>query len=204
MEPGQLTPASQKAVQMIVHAINQKLMSCDGPLVVAIDGGSGAGKSTLTAALSSHIEATVIHCDDFFSATISSSEWDAYSPEQKCRRCIDWQRVRFEVLEPLLASKVALYHPYSLETRNGLAAHWVSKTPAKVLILDGIYSAHPEISDIVHLTVLINVTPQARYERHNLREGHDDADWHARWDSAEDYYFTAVRPPLSFDLVIDM
>ena len=28
------------------------------------------------------------------------------------------------------------------------------------------------------------------------------ADWHRRWDSAEWYYFSKVRPPETFDLVV--
>jgi len=27
-------------------------------------------------------------------------------------------------------------------------------------------------------------------------------DWHGRWDVAEDYYFTDIRPRESFDLII--
>lgn len=27
--------------------------------------------------------------------------------------------------------------------------------------------------------------------------------WHERWDAAEDYYFTEIRPPKSFDIVVD-
>lgn len=194
----------QEAVQTVASAIKQRLMSCISPLVVAIDGGSGAGKSTLAMKVSSYVDATVIHCDDFFSANITSAEWDTYTPDQRYRRCIDWQRMRSEVMELLIAGKVAFYHPFSFETRDGLASQWVRKDPAKVIILDGIYSARPELSDIVHLTVLVNVMPDIRYQRHNSREGNDDKLWHARWDPVEDYYFTEVCPPMSFDLVVEM
>lgn len=204
VENDDLTPMLQKAVHSIASEIDQRLMSRINPLVVAIDGGSGAGKSTLAEAIALHIGATVIHCDDFFLATITDAEWDTYTPEQKCRLCIDWQRVRQEVLEPLLEGRAARYHPFSFETEDGLASDWVGKVPAKVIILDGIYSARPELADIVHLTVLVNVSPEVRHQRHNLREGNDDAEWHARWDPSEDYYFTVVRDPSSFDLVVDL
>lgn len=204
MENGHLTRGSEEVVQTIVSAISQRLMSHKSTLVVAIDGGSGAGKSTLAAAVASNVEATLIPCDDFFSATITDAQWDTCTPEQRCRRCIDWQRVRNEVLEPLLAGRVTLYRPFSFESEDGMASYWVKKEPAQVVILDGIYSALPELSDIVHLTVLVNVCPEIRHQRHNLREGNDDVDWHARWDPAEDYYFTVLRPPASFDLVVNM
>jgi len=165
-------------------------------------GGSGAGKSTLAADVATHVRATVIQCDDFFSATISDAEWDTYTSEQKCRRCIDWQRVRIEALEPLLAGRIALYLPFSFASGDGLASHWVRRDPARVVILDGIYSALPELSDVVQLTVLVDVLPEVRYQRHNHREDNDDVAWHVRWDPAEDYYFTVVRSPSSFDLVV--
>jgi hypothetical protein len=27
--------------------------------------------------------------------------------------------------------------------------------------------------------------------------------WHSRWDAAEDHYFGSVRPPATFDLVVE-
>ncbi|NHN33634.1 uridine kinase family protein [Paenibacillus agricola] len=195
MENSDPTLISNTAVQTVASVIDQRTMSRISPLVVAIDGGSGAGKSMLAKAVAQLVGATVIHCDDFFSATITDAVWDTYSPEQKCRQCIDWQRMRKEVLEPLLVGKVTQYHPFSFESKDGLAPDWVRKEPAKVVILDGIYSTLPELSEMVHLTVLINVLPEVRRQRHNLREGNDDVAWHARWDPAEDYYFTVLRPP---------
>ncbi len=144
----------------------------------------------------------MIHCDDFFTATVTEAQWDRYTPEQRYHRCIDWQRVRVEVLEPLLAGGTAQYHPYSFATEDGLAVHWVRKEPAQVIILDGIYSALPDLADIVHLTILVDASPEIRRQRHNLREGDDDLAWHARWGPAERYYLSMVRPPASFDLVV--
>jgi hypothetical protein len=43
-------------------------------------------------------------------------------------------------------------------------------------------------------------------ERHRRLASRDDKQfsdaWHARWDAAEDYYFTNIRPASSFDLVV--
>lgn len=60
--------------------------------------------------------------------------------------------------------------------------------PAKVAILDGIYSSLLELSDVNQLTVLVDVLAELRRHRHDIREGSDDLDWHLRWDPAEDYY----------------
>ncbi|GGD58905.1 uridine kinase family protein [Paenibacillus nasutitermitis] len=188
--------------KQIIAAVNHLLTGRTTPLVMSLDGGSGAGKSTLAAELASVLEAAVISCDDFFDASISDEEWDTCTAEQKCLRCIDWERLRKEALTPLIAGREARYHPFSFTSGNGVAASLVTKNPAPVIILDGIYSSLPVLSDVVHFTVLVDVTPEIRRERHNLREGSSDAAWHLRWDSAEDYYFSTIRPPALFDLVV--
>ncbi|MFD3257269.1 hypothetical protein ACE3MQ_01510 [Paenibacillus lentus] len=81
MEKNQLSENSLKAVQSIVSAINHRLND-KYPLVVSLDGGSGAGKSTLAAGVASQLVAAVIHCDDFFEATVPDNDWDTYSLEQ--------------------------------------------------------------------------------------------------------------------------
>ncbi|WP_054022976.1 hypothetical protein [Bacillus sp. FJAT-28004] len=202
MEENYLSHKSQEAVQSIISAIHERLVGRTSPLVVSLDGGSGAGKSTLAAEVASHVGAAVIQYDDFFDATITNEEWDSYTSEQKCRHCINWQRMRTEALLPMIRGENAQYHPFSFSTGNGLASSLVTKEPSEVIILEGIYSSLPELSDVVDLTVLVDVLPELRRNRHNIREGTDDVEWHLRWDSAEDYYFTVLRPPSSFDLIV--
>jgi uridine kinase len=202
VEENHLSHKSQEAVQSIISAINERLVGRTSPLVVSLDGGSGAGKSTLAAEVASHLGAAVIQYDDFFDATITNEEWDSYTSEQKCRHCINWQRMRTEVLLPMIRGENAQYRPFSFSSGNGLASSLVTKEPSEVIILEGIYSSLPELSDVVDLTVLVDVLPELRRNRHNMREGTDDVEWHLRWDPAEDYYFTVLRPPSSFDLIV--
>jgi len=195
-------PVTRKAAQQIVSTINGRLKGRTSSLVVALDGGSGAGKSTLAAEVASHVGATVIQCDAFFDATITDEEWDTYTSEWKCRRCIDWQRLHKEALLPLIAGESVQYHPFSFSAENGLDSSSITKKPSKVIILDGIYSALPEFSDVVDFKVLVDVLPEVRRYRHNVREGHADEAWHKQWDPAEDYYFSVLCPPASFDLIV--
>lgn len=192
----------QQAIQTIVSAINQRLIGRTGPLVVSLDGGSGAGKSTLASEVASQLNATIIQCDDFFDATITDDEWDSFTVEQRCHRCIDWQRMRNEALLPLLAGKDAQYRPFSFSSGNALATHMVTLQPSNIIILDGIYSSLLEMSDVDHLTVLVDVSPELRRYRHNTREGSDDVEWHRRWDLVEDYYFSVIRPAASYHLIV--
>lgn len=193
--------ALKETVQSIVLTINQALKARNRPLVVSFDGGSGSGKSTLASEVALSVGATIIHCDDFFAVEIPDHEWDIYSVEKKCRLCIDWERVRTEALLPLLAGKKAEYHPFSFSTMNGLSSEVVVLEPLRIIILDGIYSSH-WLSDLTNLTILVDVAPDIRRIRHNLREGTEDREWHLRWDPVEDYYFSVLRSPDSFDLVV--
>ena len=175
--------------------------------MVALDGGSGAGKSTLAAWVAAECGASQVHTDDFFSSQRTGAEWDACTAAEKANLAIDWRRLRDEALEPLRAGREASWHPfdfaaYTYTTGSGQASEPVAQQPTRVIVLDGIYSCRPELADLIDLSVLVEAPAGTRRHRHNERQAKDEADWHGRWDEAEDYYFAHVRPPESYDLVV--
>jgi len=178
------------------------------PLLVSIDGGSGAGKSTLALIIAQELKAAFVQSDDFYDAQISDAQWDACTPAQKVADVIDWRRLRADALEPLLARQVARWYPFNFERQRPdgtypLSANFVERQPADVIILEGAYSSRPELSDLIDLSVLVDVPIEVRHQRLLERENVDWlAGWHRRWDEAEAYYFTQVRPPASFDMII--
>jgi uridine kinase len=179
------------------------------PMLVAIDGGSGSGKSTLAAVVAAELNAVIVPSDDFFAAEITHAEWDAFSPGERAAAAIDWRRLRTEALEPLLAGRNASWHPFDFEagTRPDgtypMSTSVATRKPAPVIVLEGAYSSRPELADLIELTVLVDIPVAERHRRLAGREeeGFRNA-WHARWDSAEDFYFSEVRPASSFDLVV--
>jgi uridine kinase len=187
----------------IVAEIRRLVAGRRTPLLVAVDGRSGAGKSTLAARLAARVGGAVVEGDDFYAGG-TDAEWAQRSAEAKVDACIDWRRLKAEALEPLLAGRTAIWHPFNFASGVGLAAHTVSRAPAAVIILDGVYSARPELQDLVGLAVLVDLSEdRVRRQRLEAREGKTFMDaWHALWDQAEDYYFSRVRPPTSFDLVV--
>jgi uridine kinase len=188
---------------IVVAEIGRRMASRRTPLLVAFDGRSGSGKSTLAARVAARVGATVVEGDDFYAGG-TDAEWAERTVEEKVAGCIDWRRLRAEALEPLLAGRAASWHPFDFAAGAGLAAHGVRRAPATVLILDGVYSARPELRDLVDLAVLVEAADErVRRRRLLTREGEAFmAAWHALWDEAEDHYFSRVRPRASFDLVV--
>ena len=177
-------------------------------MLVALDGASGSGKSTFATWIAEDLGATIVRSDDFFATGISNAEWDSRSPEARAEDAIDWRRLRREVLEPLLAGEEASYHPFDFEAgvdargAYAFAKRLVTLRPARVIVLEGAYSSRPELSDLIGLSVLLDVPKAVRHHRLASREDASFLEaWHLRWDAAEEHYFQHVRPRSSFDIV---
>jgi len=66
------------------------------------------------------------------------------------------------------------------------------------VLLEGVYSARPELADLVDLRVLVCVPEELRIRQLVAREGGLSA-WELQWHEAEDHYFASVVPPSWFD-----
>ena len=202
-----------QAVDRIIAEIQRRVATRGVPFVVAVDGGSGSGKSTISARLTERLRATMsathVPGDDFFAAEITDAGWEARTAAERARDGIDWRRIRIEVLEPLLAGQPARWHAFDFvaglrsDGTYPMQAEFTERSPADIIVLDGAYSARPELADLIGLSVLVDVPLAERHRRLAAREPADFMQaWHARWDAAEQHYFTQVRPPTSFDLVV--
>jgi len=171
-------------------------------MLMSIDGRGGSGKSTLArrlAALSP--DATVVHFDDFYRP----------SAERRQKREIgvreiggdfDWQRVRDEVLEPLAADRTARYRRYDWE-RDQLA-EWHDIEPGGIVIVEGNYSARPELYDLYDLTVWVEAPHAVRLRRGIERDGEEARErWLKEWMPEEDRYISAFRPAARADVIVD-
>jgi uridine kinase len=180
------------------------------PFLIALDGASGAGKSTVAGLVARELDAAIVPSDDFFAAGITDSGWAALDARGRAAAAIDWRRLRRDALEPLLAGKVAAWYPFDFASgirSDGtypMAAEAVVLAPRDMIVVEGAYSCRPELADLIDLAVLVVASPAERHRRIAARETDEDwtAAWHARWDAAEAFYFTAIRPGSSFDLVV--
>jgi uridine kinase len=199
-------PEVNVSINRIVALANQ-LLKAKKPILIALDGRSGAGKSTIANIISQKTGGIIVLGDDFYSGG-NDDKWLGYSPKVKADKVIDWRRMRKEVLEPLLKGCSASWHPLDFKPGVGWVG-WKEKTitlePARVIILDGSYSARPELADIVDLSVLVEATDDSCRQRLIAREGSVFMErWHKIWDSAEDFYFSKIRPRTVFDIIIKL
>ncbi len=196
------------AIDTVVAAIRACSVSSHR-LVVAIDGRSGSGKSTVAEAVAQAIGAVIVPCDDFFAASVSNAEWDGRTPEQRAADAIDWRRLKREAIEPLRTGRPARWYAFDFlagprdDGTYPLQRAPIELAPKPVVLLDGAYSARPELADVLDLSVLVEAALTTRQARLEAREASEFLrQWHARWDLAEEYYFRHVRPPSAFDVVL--
>jgi len=190
------------AATLLVQRIHELTSDRSGTVMVAVDGWSAAGKSTLVARVAPLVAAHVIDGDDFYAGG-TTSRWGAMSAAEKVEHCIDWRR-QVPVLEALARGETARWHSYDWEADDGrLMRRATVLEPAPVIVLDGAYSARPELAHLLHMRVLLDSTPGVRSQRLIEREGSDyREEWNARWDEAEQWYFGVIMPPEAFDLVL--
>jgi uridine kinase len=209
-----IVDGSQPARQL-VERIDQVRAERPTSCFVALDGRSGSGKSTLAASVARMLDAsqpgepivTVIDGDQFYAGG-SAQRWDERSPRERASQVIDWRRQR-EVLQALRATGRAEWYPFDWD-----ADDWdtdivpLRREPLRcaitpVVVLEGAYSARPELHDLLDLRVLVDTPTDVRLRRLLEREGAEyRADWLGRWSAAEDHYFGTVMPRSRFDVVV--
>lgn len=173
------------------------------PLLVALDGRSGTGKTTLARELALCTGGRHITADDFWAGG-PDDVWASLPPAERAERAIDWRRLRAQVLEPLRAGRPARWHTFDWQRGQGLSPQPLTCAPASVVVVDGAYSARPELADMIDLAVLVQLDERVRRARLAAREGEAFmCGWHGLWDAAEDHYFGSVRLPEAFDLVFN-
>jgi hypothetical protein len=185
--------------EALADLIRERERELSRPCVVAIDGRSGAGKSTLAARIAGALGACVVDSDGFFAGGVAVRN---DFPQDRVRDCIDWQRQR-PVLEALRAGRAASYVAFDWGAFDGrLEAEPTVVEPCPVVLFDGVYTARPELGDLVDLRVLVRVSDGTRVARLRAREGGIGA-WERQWHEAEGWYFTHVISPHTFDAIVD-
>jgi len=128
-----------------------------------------------------------------------SRERERLSAEQGYQRYFDWERLRDQVLAPLRAGRAARYQIFDWAT--GQLGDWREIPSGSTVIVEGVYSARPELAPYYHLTVYVDTARDVCLQRVRAR-GQDTEDWIMRWRAAEDHYIRATSPQTRAKLVV--
>jgi uridine kinase len=170
----------------------------DRVLVIAVDGYGASGKSTWAAELAARVDAAVVHTDDFFHWP-SSLGADRSMPEDSLEGYYDTARLRSEAVDPLRQRRPATFCRFD-RSRNEDLGREITLEPRDILLVEGVFSAAPQLADLVDRAIFVDTPEPERLRR--LRMSVAAADWSEEWLQAERAYFQRIRPPSSFDLLI--
>ena len=160
-------------------------------VLLAIEGRSASGKTTLAAALADIYEdSTVFHMDDYF-----------LRPEQRTLERlaepggnVDRERFAQEVLLPVTRGELATVRAYDCATQTLGEARSVA--PGRLVIVEGVYSMHPELAGVYDLSLFLHVNPGQQAQRILARNGTAMARRFANeWIPMENLYFSAMNTP---------
>lgn len=157
-------------------------------LFVGIDGPGGAGKSTFAARVAALVpRAVIVHVDDF--AAPHLPEWD-------------WDRLREQLLLPLVAGRPAHYQRWDWGRDEG--AEWHDVPVGRVVIIEGVSSTRDEVAAPWTLTVWVDTPRDIRLARALERDGPAMLErWLTEWLPSEDAYVARENPLARMDLIVN-
>lgn len=169
-------------------------------IVAAIDGAGGAGKSTLAAGIRAALEVAVsiVPADDFY-RPLPNDQRVALDPRHGYENYFDWRRMRDCAMVPLSARRAARYRRYDWSTDR--LADWIEVAPARVVIVEGVYSTRPELRALLDAAIFIDTPREERVRRMRSR-GQNAGGWIERWMAAEDWYLENIQPMRHAQLVL--
>ncbi|MGE5672261.1 MAG: uridine kinase family protein [Mycobacterium leprae] len=171
-------------------------------LLIGIDGGGGSGKSTCARLLGeARADLTVLHMDDFYHP---SGERMPGPPSAKpVGADFDWQRVKRQVLDPLVADRAGRYQIYDWD-RDRVAEAWYPVPVGGIVVVEGCYSIRPELAGLYDFRIWVDSPRCLRLARGLARDGEEARDrWENEWMAAEELYVAAYHPEQRADLVLD-
>lgn len=158
-------------------------------VLLAVEGGSASGKSTLADLLAGlYPDSAVFHADDFFLRPEQRTEARYAQPGGN----LDRERLETEILIPLSRGENPEYRPFDCRAMS-LAAPQHGRV-ARLNIVEGSYSLHPELERRYDLSVFLEISPETQRRRVLERNGPEWGQrFFERWIPLENTYHEATR-----------
>ena len=157
--------------------------------IIAIDGPAGSGKTTLAKELCELLpNCTVVHMDDLY---------DGWNQDLITELP---NRIKSEILESISKSQSATIKTYDWHKESFTNAQTISGPD--FLILEGVGSANPALSDFFALSIWVEAEPSTLLDRLIARDGQQFRQQLAAWQEHETRYFDQLHVRKSCDLVV--
>ena len=187
-----MSGAFSRARALILAGMKEKC-----PLIVALEGGAATGKSTLAGELAREFSAPVIAMDDFFLPPALRTAERLSQPGGN----IDAERFQKEVAAPLRAGVPFSYSVYDCHADRISGEKPVPRAP--VILVEGVYSLHPDYQDIYGLRLFLRTSPEEQDARLRARGDWLYEKFQRIWLPLEKEYFSALHPEKICDAVLD-
>lgn len=181
-----------------VTVIETALWETEGGVLVAVDGRCASGKTTFAALCAKHFEdCNVFHMDDFF------LPYEMRTPERLATPGgnVDHERARAELFEPLRRGEDVTFSRFDCST--GALEAPQTFPAARLTIVEGSYSLHPELAPYSHLKLFLTCEPAEQLRRLTLRCPEKLADFKTRWIPMEENYFKTFAIQERCHLTVD-
>ena len=159
------------------------------PYMLSIDGRCASGKTTLANELSQSLSCNVVHMDDFY------LPFALRTPERMAQPGgnIEFERLKNEIILPLKSGSNAVYRPYACHEDRFLPS--VRLSAAANIIIEGSYSCHPLLADMLDIKVFMDIASEKQLSRIALRNSNHVEAFRTVWIPREEFYFAecAVR-----------
>ena len=171
----------------------------NGRVILAIEGGCASGKTTLAKILEDVYGSTTFQMDDYF-----------LRPEQRTEERfaeiggnVDRERFEEEILKPLSENKNEIcYRSFNCLAQSLEAP--VCVVPNKLVVIEGVYSMHPSLSDYYDYSVYLEIDSETRKARILKRNSPKMAErFFNEWIPLEETYFREMNVKERCDLIIN-
>lgn len=167
-----------------LNIIIEYSINTENNIIVAIDGRCASGKTTFSRFLAEKLPCNVIHLDDFFLQVHQRTAERLSTPGGN----VDIERFKYEVIKGILSGKDYSFRPFNCKTMS-LAEPVFMKT-AKVTVIEGSYSTHPEIAQHSDIKFFITTSPEKQRERVLFRNTKNADMFFSKWIPLEESYFS--------------
>lgn len=168
------------------------------PVIIAIDGPCATGKSTFAKQIAAQFDCNVFHMDDFFLTKEEKTEERLATPGGN----VAWERFRDTVLEPLMKNEPFTYQKYNCNNNGFYPSKEVQ--PKKLVIVEGVYSHHPELAKYYDYKIFFDVTKKTQNERLKKRNSKKMYErFINEWIPMEDKYFEEFNCRAKASFVFD-